>query len=449
MPTTFTWLPLASATQQIQDRLNQNAVPSYWADAEIQIYLIEALRVFNALTEWYRADYTFTASGGEWVNPSLTFPLPSPRYRTVTDSDLLTEIEYMLLEPPVGIGAWTGTTQFTIEKLQSSLSVRVNETIQHSGCNTINLNPISATPNTRRTLLPDNVLELRRVRFFALQPDNTFNIYYLKRSDLQSFHYFNSDYLQQQGIPFQWSIASEPPLAFDVDITPNTEGYYDILALISNADFSTTPTVLSVPNDWCWVAMYGALADLLSEEPESTDRQRAEYCRKRFLDGMDMMRKSNWFTQATINNTVADTPSLEKTDRWNSGSPLSTPPETGWQEQTLGPPRVVTDGIDFLNVTPTAPVAVGMVMVANAPFTVTVNAVDYVQISRDDWDQILNYCQHIATFKLGGDDFASTLPLLDEFFKYCQRRNKRTATYGTYVDVLNKQGLKQDLALPR
>ena len=91
--------------------------------------------------------------------------------------------------------------------------------------------------------------------------------------------------------------------------------------------------------------MYGALADLLSEEPESTDRQRAAYCAKRYEDGLKMLRLSNWMNQALIDGAVADTPSLEKKDRWS----------IGWQEDAGSIPCVVTDGIDECNIAPQTP----------------------------------------------------------------------------------------------
>lgn len=486
---TYSWLPLSVAIDNIQDRLNDEGI--FWSQAELQVYIQEGLSIIQALTESWKAELTFNIQGSSWNN--LGTMAGSPRLRTVTDAQLCTQMEYMLLEPAVGIGLWTGTNQFTVEKLQSSLSVRCNEVIQVGGCNTVNLPPINATPGTSRTLLSDNTLEIRRIRFLQtigsangtcaagasiISVSTTANLYiglvvqgvgiasgtvissvktatigisipvtaaltstaltflqpfYLKRSDTQAFHYFNSDYLQEISVPKQWSIASEPPLSFDVDTSPNTEGQYDVMVLQSGTTFGPSPTALAIPNDWTWVAMYGALADLLSEEPESTDRQRAAYCAKRYQDGLEMMRKSNWFNQALINGAVADTPSLEKKDCWN----------IGWQEDIGSIPCVVTDGIDQFNVVPSLPCSVLLTVVQNAPFLDSTGT--FVQVTRDDWDQVLNYVQHIASFKLGGAEFQATLPLLDEFLQYCVRKNKRQSTYGLYVDVLNSAGQKQDM----
>ena len=490
---TYSWLSLTNAITNIQDRLNDAGV--FWSQAELQIYLQEALKILNALTESWRAEFAFNTQGSQWINVGTV--AGSPRLRTVTDDQLATQMEYMLLEPAVGIGAWTGTSQFSVEKLQSSLSVRRNEVIQVAGCNTVDLAQINSTPGTRRTLLPDTTLETRRIRFlqlvgsangtyasgatvitvdsavnlytglaiqgygiapgtvvaslvgsyvgislpttaaFSTTPLSFFQPYYLKRSDTQAFHYFNSDYLQETGTPKQWSIASEPPLAFDVDVATNTPGVYDVMVLQSGPQFGSTPSLLGLPDDWSWLPMYGALADLLSEEPESTDLQRAAYCAKRYQDGIKMLMKSNWFNQALINGVVADTPSLKKKDQWN----------IGWQEDTGSIPCVVTDGIDQCNVAPCTANSVLLTLIQNAPFLDSTNT--YVQVTRDDWDQCLNYVQHLASFKLGGGEFEATVSLLDEFLAYCVRKNKRQNTYGLYVDLLSSAGQKQDKEQPR
>lgn len=428
----YQWLPLTTALTNIQSRLNDS---SFVSPAEAQIYLIEGLRIFNSLTESFRQEFLFNTSGSTWQNVGTM--TGSPRLRTVMDSDLATQMEYMLLEPAVGIGAWTGTTQFNVEKIQSALSVRRNEVIQAGGCNTVNIPLINAVPSQRRYSLTDTDLELRRIRYLALNPDSTITYFYLKRSDTQAFHYFNSDYLQDVDPPNRWSVASEPPLSFDVNSAPNTPGQYDVMVSQSGPQFGSTPSLLGIPDDWSWLPMYGALADLLSEEPESTDRQRAAYCTKRYEDGLQMIRNSNWFQQALINGAVADTPSLEKKDRWS----------IEWQEDIGAIPAVVTDGIDQFNVSPPTPCSVSLTLIQNAPFLDTSNT--YVQVTRDDWDQILNYIQHIASFKMGGTEFSATISLLDEFLNYCVSKNRRQMTYGLYVDVLDSAGQKQDQELAR
>src|ERR1700734_58414 len=167
--TPFAWLTLPTAITNIQDRLNDGGI--FWSVAEIEVYLQEALSILNGLTESWRTEFNFNAQGSQWAN--LGTMTNSPRLRSVTDADVATQMQYMLLEPPVGIDAWTGTDQFSVEKMEAALINRCNETIQVAACNTSQLQPIGSTPGTRRAYLFDQVLETRRIRFMALVATTT------------------------------------------------------------------------------------------------------------------------------------------------------------------------------------------------------------------------------------------------------------------------------------
>src|ERR1700685_4338526 len=105
----YSFITYSEARQQLAARL-ADPLMTFWADPELKVWLTEALRTWNALTEFWTAEYTFGASStGVWYDISQ---LPgSPRVRTIVDTDVYTAMEYALLEPPTG-GTWTGTTQF-------------------------------------------------------------------------------------------------------------------------------------------------------------------------------------------------------------------------------------------------------------------------------------------------------------------------------------------------
>lgn len=489
----YLWLTLTAAITALQSRLNAGA---FWSPAELQVYLTEALRMRNALCEEWKQDFVFSATGSQWQNiGSMT---GSPRLRSVTDWDIYTQMQLMLLEPPSGGSTWNGTNQFSLQKLQYALSNRRNEVIQAVACNMAQLPPITAGVSTRRYPLPDTTLELRRVRYLALilqsngaasshsmtiAMDSTVGLaagqlvtgppispgtsvagvsagtitislpvtaafaatglsFYqpmtLTREDTQAFQDFSPGYLQDSGIPQSWTVVSNPPLSFDVDKSLILPGEMDAIVLTSGPAFAPPAmTLLGIPNDWAWLPMYGALADLLGEEAESTDRQRATYCLKRYNDGLAMFKDSNWLIQATVNGIGCDTPSLGSKD-WFL-------PE--WEEVQGQIPCVVQDGIDFVNIAPGAPSSASLTLVQNAPILDSTGT--YVQVTRDSWDSVLGYAHHLAAFKCGGNDFAETVPMLDEFLLKCQQDNKRVSTYGLYQDILFGAGKAQDVEEPR
>ncbi len=490
MPT-YEWLSKVEATNALLGRLN-NA--QFWSAAEAWILLTEGLRIFNALAEQFNADFSITPANGGWINTGTL--AGSPRLRTVTDQYLYNQMAYMLLEPQLNAGAWAGTSQFNLAQLQYSLQKRTQEVIQATGCNIASLAPIDATPGVRRNTLPDTVLEPRRMRFLAvmanttgsaasgastvtvasaagiakgqlvsgagvqsfvtgvvglavsIQPPTTavlsstalqFSMpVTMTREDSEAFQSFEPGYLQTYGWPQSWTVASEPPLAFDTDLAPNTPGSFDVLALNAGPTFAPPATsLLGVPDDWSWLPMYGALADVLGIESEATDRQRAAYCLQRYTQGLELMKASNWMLKATLNVQVSNPVSLAEMDAYSPG----------WQQSNANLPCVVEAGMDVVAPTPGVGQQLVLTLVGNAPLLDTTGT--YVQCGMDDFEAILNYAQHVASFKQGGDSFASSEGMLKDFFRAVGARNSRWLTYGPFVSVLKSEGKLQDEAVAR
>jgi len=423
----YSWLTNSAAIAAFQGRLFNSAL---WTPAELQMYLADALRTWNALTETWRQDFVFT-NGVGWSN--LGTLTGSPRLRTVTDAEVYSEMQCMLFEPPSGAGPWLGTNQFNLAKMQYALQRRRDEMIQATNCNLTNFS-VATTSGTRRNPLADTVLEPQRIRFIPAAGQGVPNT--LTREDTQVFQSFESSYLQMDGTPESWSVASEPPLAFDVDTAPNVPGAYDVIALQSGPTFAPpASTLLGVPDDWSTVLKWGALADLLSAEPEATDTQRAAYCLRRFTDGLKIMQQSNWLLQANLNGVPCDTPSVFGMD--------SFAPE--WQDSETWP-TLVNAGMDFVYAVPT-PQSVNVTLVGNQP--VPQLAGDFVQISRDVFDVVLSYAQRLAAFKLGGQDFAETEYMEKDFYRAAAETNARLLKLGLFTDILYSQGKRDQIDVPR
>ena len=493
MASPFSWLTKTAAIGALQGRLKST---TFWTTTELWLYIVEALRHWNGLTEQWNAPFNLNNANGQWINTGTA--ANSPRLRSVTDQYLYGQMCSMLLEPQLSSGAWAGTNQFTLQNLQYSLQKRTQEVIQATSCNIAQLSPINATPGVRAGYtLPDTVLEPRRMRFLALMlsttgtassgastvtvgspqgiakglvmtgtgfqagtfvtgisgtavsislptsgaVSGTVQLYLpltLTREDVLAFQSFEPEYLETVSFPQSWAIASEPPLGFDVDLAPTTPGTFDVLALMAGPTFAPpTPSLLGVPDDFSWLPMYGALADVLGMESEATDRERAAYCLQRYMMGLEIMKNSNWLLQTFINGRVADAVSLAETDSF----------AVGWQNSQSNFPAVVQAGMDFVAPTPNNGTLVSLVLVGNAPLLDSTDT--YVQCSRDDFEAILNYSQHLAMFKCAGSEFQSTMPLLNDFYRAAIAVNKRWSTYGIFVEQLRAEGRKQDEADPR
>jgi hypothetical protein len=238
-------------------------------------------------------------------------------------------------------------------------------------------------------------------------------------------------------------VIEGPPLTFALDRPPDTSGAVDIIALMSGPTFQPpVSTLLGIPNDWAWVAKWGALADLLAQESETTDIPRAQFCLQRYMDGLKAMTASNWLVSGRINGLPVDTPALAEMDHYSPDWELD---QNAW-------PSVVVAGMDFLAPCPVmaGPFDIqGVVLrvVANAPVPVADN--DYVQVSRDTFDAILDYAQAAAMFKQGGSEFAAGQPLLEQFALAAFETNSRLANMGLFPDVMKTQGKRQDVVVER
>ena len=389
----YSFISFVALEGALLERL-QDTAAQWTTYGEAGIYITEALRVLNAQTAIWNKDYRLDFNPGDtWK--TLNAP-GSPRQRTVTDNVIATQMEYMLLEPPSGL-VWTGTTQFDITNLCNALQFRRDEILQITGANPVNL--LADSPvMSQRTILQDSTLELRRVRWIPV--DSSLSPYALWREDVTTTDAYGDLLPIEPGAPDSYLITNNNPLAFDVSCPPNEPGTWDMLALYSGVPLMPPNIqVLGLPDDWTFVAMYGALADALANSPESRDELREKYCRMRYERGLKAMQELPWLVDASVADLPVDTPSFKEMDDFAQNW------ENTWPQDD---PQIVVGGMDLVALAPFATSTVSSVLtvVVNAP----VNQANPVQLGRDAVDQVLYYSQHIAMFNTGGADFAATFP---------------------------------------
>jgi hypothetical protein len=426
----FQWLTLTQAQQQLAQRLNDpNMI--FWTEAELTFYISQSLRIFNSLTWTWRQDFQYNDPVNIW-NSLGSLP-GSPRLRTLTDTYCYTEMEYMLLELPSG-GVWTGTSQFNISVFSQALQRRRDEIIQLTNCNQSLSTGIPLTPNTIRTELDDQTIDVERVRYIPVSGNpNT-----LYRDDTVASEFYEAPLYQlQPGTPQTFSLSSEPPLSFQVDIPPNQPGTYEAIVLQSGAPFNPpTPTLLGIPDDYAYVLIWGALADLLGQESEAKDAERSAYCLKRYQDGLQLMLKSPWIELGKVNGVAVSLDSIVATDRYS--------PEFDSNPTGFGP-VIVVGGMDFIG----APVGqgIGVTVLGNAPILDSTNT--YVQVSRSDWDAVLDLAQARSLFKCGGAEFKAALEIEKRALLACAAENTRLRSLGAFSDVIDQRGNQQERDMQR
>jgi hypothetical protein len=438
---TFTYQTFAQTKNALAARL-YNLSKLFWPDVELGLYVTEALRTWQALTAYWISEFQFTyigvSNGTNWLNAS-TLP-GSPRPYTQRNVDLYSLVLYHLLEPqiaPDGI-TYLGTPQFSFSDLTGALERRQNEVLTLIRGNLTVPTPIVLTPNTRVITLPDNFLDVTHVKYVPPRTPTDYGpAQVLWRGDLQSFEYFTSGYLQQHQNPRNYALSDIPPLELEVDFPPSNPGVMDMLVTLSSS-IPAPPGIqeLVVPDDWWWVIKWGVLMDMLNKQSEARDQPRAEYCKARYMEGIQLLQTSPWIVAANIENVPVDIESVIERDTYNPG----------WEYNANTRQGIITAGLDTFAVTPLPGLhptsSVVLSLVENAP--VPLLDTDFIQIPRDTLDIILDYAEHIAMFKCGGAEFEATTSLFDNFRKKAMLANKRIADLGLFDDIMKGQGIRQE-----
>jgi hypothetical protein len=146
---------------------------------------------------------------------------------------------------------------------------------------------------------------------------------------------------------------------------------------------------------------------------------------------LNLLLKTPWIMLAKVNNAATDMPSIAAMDRYA--------PEWDSTPTSFGP-CIVIGGIDFL-AAPTGS-GIGATVLANAPVP-SLDA-DYVQVSRSNWDVVLDLAQAYATFKMAGAEFQSALELEARAIQACSAENSRLKSMGSFSDILVQRGQAQD-----
>jgi len=435
----YAYVSLSSALSDLQARLfdPQGQFPSstfFWTQAELIAYIQEAIRTWNALANYFRAEFTFQLSQGvNWYDITNLATAPKTlRPFTITDNILTQVIEYHLLEPltttyPL---VWSGSAQFNISQIVSTLSSSNQTVLGSSGCTVAQ----TLYPETLgRVFVNDQTIDIRRVAFIPLggSPVTLFP------SDIQAEQDFDFGWTtKSQGLPTQYLVNSEPPLSFDVDRVPGTEGQYEVISVSGVSGFSlTSSSLLKIPDDWSWVAKWGALSRILSSPGSPSDPLRAMYAQRRFEDGIAALKNASGILGLRLNNIPLALDSLRDYDDFN----------LSWESLAQGAPgSACLAGQNLLGFSsPDAGnYSVTVSCVQNAP--VPVNLGDFVQIGRDDYDTIINYSQHLATFKLGGGLFEATIPYFQQLLQRASLYNSKLGAAGIFtLPILDISGLNE------
>ena len=437
MPYTHTtWLSLKA---QLANRLADSG-NEFWTTTELELWLTEALRTFGVLSAFWRertASLTLTAATPFFdLSTALTAGLINS---TVTDRDIIEQIQYQLLELATTQTSWPGTAQFNYADVSNSITRRRNQFLSDTGIIITRSTPAMAI--TGRQVLADTIIDVRRAAYRSAAPYQYYST--LWREDERSMTLANPEWSAQQGTPRAYSILAPPPLQIQLDPPPQLGGSLDLLTVSTGPalDPAVSATALGLPDDLTPAIKWGALADLLAIDGQARDPQRSQFCEQRYQQFVELARMLAMVVHAQLNGLPTIPGTLEGLD---AGAP-------NWQDGSGKPTMLALAGWNMMGVYPVAdtqgPYSAIFDVVRKAP--IPARDVDFVQIGREQVDMIIDYAEHVAMFKVGGAEWMATTQQANNFLLQAVTYNQRLGAAAQYVVIPKDSSQREKDYRPR
>lgn len=407
----------------------------HWSDAELGNYITETLRTWGVFANYWKERGAFdTAASTPFYD--LSTELPSLRAQTLTDSSLVTTIQYQLLEPATGV-SWTGTEMFTLADVTNALQRRRNQFLVETGMVLSHGTQAVGAPADGRFLTADTVIDIRHLAW--VDADGYYRV--LSREDEWGMQSYNFNWVQEPGTPGAYSVSTGPPLSVQLYPAPADVGSVDLLTISSGAALDPASGIaMGLPNDWVWLCKWGALADLLAKDGQARDPQRAQYCQQRWNEGLQLAKASTSVLAARINNKSVPVVSLEEIDNYDASlwmNHTGIPSKMGMAGQNIVAFWKVPDGVYGISVD----------VLRNAPVPVADG--DFLEVGREELEAIIAYAAHLAAFKMGGQEFFMTMPEYARFLNLAMVRNERLKAAAINWESLRDRVPRQEEMNPR
>jgi hypothetical protein len=436
----YSLINLGQARAALRLQLGDPSAPNpYWTDAELNQAIVESLRTWQALTGWNRDRATLTTAAvtvptAGFYDLAAVGVLPAGMFDyNVTDVQVYQSITPILLEPATL--PYAGTDQFNQQQILGALIQARDQFLLDTGSvitRTLLTNP--AQPISRIPL-PQSIIDVRRAAWFATS-NGLFTT--LWRFDEYQASAFLNSWQTAQTVPVGFSVSVTPPITMQIippsndAATTNTE----ILSVSTGPTLTlTTGVALGVADNLSYGVKYGTLATLFSSDGQDRDEQRAQYCERRYLEAVNVARLNPSVLEAIFGTTILWGNSLFDEDAYNNS----------WQNQPHGPPqRLAFAGRNLVAAVPYSDqaYAITLDLVRNMPVPVVDG--DFLQIGNEKLNMILNYAQHVASLKMGGQEFQDTVPYYQEFLKAAVLDNNRLNASAFLRKLLDQPAQNQE-----
>lgn len=405
----------------LAQRLNDDG--TFYPTAELTFALNEGLKFWNLLTGDNRVFYALQLDPDEVWYDLQTIP-DSPRLTSVTISDLILSVQILLME---NIHV---TSQFNAGEMFTAVQTKRDEFLLRTQY-TRTVREIAVAPQVAIVPLPSTVIDTPRAYWLPDAEDGIPS--QLDKSDEFTTLAYDTYAPLTPGDPISYIAGMGSPYTVQLVPPPENAGTVEFITVETNNDFT-----LNIPNDLSSAILWGAVSYLLSMSMEAEDKQRAEYAGKRFDQYVEMASQIPTVLSVRIAGVPMFTDAVETLDSFAGD----------WRTSATVPSVVGTAGGNLLAIPSDTAQTITVQMVGNA--TLLSAPTDVLALGAEVVDAILDYAQHLLSFKMGGADFTNTLSLMRPIVTLAAKRNQIVAGLSVYSETI--KGLTNradDFELPK
>lgn len=426
---------LAQLTTMLSIRLNSQG---FWTPNELRRYIIEALRTWQSFSQSYTTRVSIPTQPNVFfydlfkLIPSLT---PS-----ITDQEIIIDVQQALQEP-VSPTSWIGTEQYTYQGVVNAIQRSRNKFLLETGMVNSVFELPGPVPNTGTMSLNPSTIDVRRVMW----KDRFGNYSLMFESDEYTLSAANPNWFTTPGLPTDYTTLLQQPLVMQLSPPPLDIGMVNLITVESLPDLtpSASPTILGIPDDFCWVIKFGALADLFWQDGPGQDESRAQYCDNRWQEGIKLARTSNFIRFGFQSGVPSFVDSIEEIDAT----------EPTWMMKPPGIPTSLGVSGNIAMTTPipdNQPHSMAFDIIPAFPIPgVTPGSNGFVQAGREVLDVIVDYAQHLAYIKEGSLELKQSSGLYKNMMMLAAVQNDRFRAMSVNFDVLSDRSEREKKESPR
>lgn len=397
----------------------------FWGESELNFYLQEAIETWNCYARYFKTRGIMALNTGSRdisvLNIVAADPLGvvapvislSTSARKVLQGVLLHLLEINSSAFPA-VGSLTGHISSTL--LQDAFISSLNQLHQETGFYAALSTQVVSAGESRVTL-PSNAGNVLRAEWRTLNS----TIHPLTRTSKFEVNHWLKPQRATQRLPESYSIETSPAQQIDISPTSSDNGTLAMFHTITqelSGDLFTADQNFFWPSEWWWVVKYATLGKILSTNGPTLYPQMAEYYLRRAQMGVELMRSWTYLESAWIDECPIEIAAMGSEDLWRQA----------WRTSTSVSklPRsilMVSANRGYIDRTNTSdPVSITVDTIRDSP---TLTDSDPFPIAPEYLDYVLDYAQHLAVHKCGGQEFSASTPLLENFHMGAQRLNDK------------------------